>query len=75
MRERISAAYVAAMDACHQGASVRIHVGPAVGDHLKALCEVLDQHITDAKLFGFPLVVEEDWPGDQIVVRSDVVIA
>ena len=53
--------------------SPRIHVGSAVVDYLKKLCEVADDRIPApvARFFGYDLIPEPDWEPTRIVVRFE----
>lgn len=80
--DKMRRAYVEATEAAHGLVSVRIHVGPAVGDWLQSLTTEIDTSmvaqlfgVNEGRWMGVPLIVEEEWPADQVIVRTDMVIA
>lgn len=79
--ERLRKAYVAAMAAAHQaGARARIHVGKAVYDELQTIArtQIGNDFLAlpaSTTLWGVPVILEDDFEGDEIRVRAETVIA
>lgn len=78
----LATAYKEALDALNASASVAIHVGPAVAEHMRSLCTlpseqkgsavIMAGHL--ATMWSFPLVVEEHARPEHVSVRTVKVI-
>lgn len=80
-RTKLGIAYKTAMDAGHACACVAIHVGPEVWDYLRSMAASYSGMIPAPtpelvnRLWGYPLILEEDGRPEHISVRATTVIA
>lgn len=72
MRDRMAAAYGAAMAAAHGPKRVTIHVGQDVWGYLIFInAGLLRDREAAPTLWGFPIFVEKGWDIERIVVRTE----
>lgn len=76
LRNRLGAAYVAALDAQHGPSASTVQV--AIGSDVLASLEAMPTRPTGVatdKLWGFPMILDKDAAPDSITIRSIVTIA
>lgn len=75
IENRLRTAYATAMHTSHRGASVEVHLGIHVLDHLRATM-VHEAPLGQAPtVWGFPIRVRDSFPPDRVEVHAVQVIA